>query len=197
METFAPKTASWLRRLVARSPLVRASDRIEAAAVLVVLVASVLVIPFVGAVGTAFYDGRVHAFAAERLTRHEVEATATRGSSVTRLPPYQSAFLTPLEWQFAGRAHTDIVSTPHPMKVGDQATIWVDTAGEPTGPPPSADEAATDAVMAAFGLWVAVVGFGVAAWALLRRRLDRTRYADWDRELDDLADNGGRTNRNA
>jgi hypothetical protein len=41
------------------------------------------------------------------------------------------------------------------------------------------------------------VGFGVAVWGLLRRRLDRTRYADWDRELDDLADNGGRSNRNA
>lgn len=196
METFALKTGSWLQRLVARSPLVRASDRIEAAAVLMVLVAAVLVTPFAGAVGTAVYDGRVHAFAAERLTRHEVEANATRDSSVTRLP-YQSSFLTPLEWHFAGHAHAGIVRTPHPMKVGDQTLIWVEPAGDNTEPPPAADEAATEAVVAGFGLWVAVVGFGVAAWALLRRRLDRTRYADWDRELDDLADNGGRTNRNA
>ena len=132
MQTFALTTGSWLRRLAARSPLVRASDRIEGAAILVVLVAAVLVIPILGAVGTAVYDSRVHTFAAERLTRDEVEATATRDSSVTRLP-YQSSFLTPLEWQFDGHAHTDIVSTPHPMKVGDQPSIWVDAAGESNG----------------------------------------------------------------
>ena len=196
MQTFALTTGSWLRRLVARSPLVRASDRIEAAAMLIVLVAAVLVIPFVGALGTAIYDSRIHTIAAERPTRHEVEATATRDSSVTRVP-YQSSFLTPLEWEFSGHAHTDTVSTRHPMKVGDQTSIWVDTAGERTEPPRSSEDAATDAVAAAFGLWVAVVGLGVAAWALLRLRLDRMRYAAWDRELDDLADNGGRSNRNA
>jgi hypothetical protein len=46
-------------------------------------------------------------------------------------------------------------------------------------------------------LWFAAVGVATAAWTVLRIRLDRLRYADWDRELDDLADNGGRTNRNA
>ena len=39
-------------------------------------------------------------------------------------------------------------------------------------------------------------------WTILRIRpiacaMPTLRYADWDRELDDLADNGGRTNHNA
>ena len=57
-------------------------------------------------------------------------------------------------------------------------------------------DAATEAAVTAFGLWFAAVGVATAAWTVLRIRLDRMRYADWDRELDDLADSGGRTNLN-
>ena len=115
---------------------------------------------------------------------------------MTRLPN-ESSVLTPLQWQFAGHPHTDIVSTPNDMQVGEKTSIWVDAAGDPVERPPSHLDAAIDAVMAAFWMWVAVAGGGAAGWALLRSRLNRMRYAAWDRELDDLADNGGRTNRNA
>ena len=52
------------------------------------------------------------------------------------------------------------------------------------------------AIVAALALWAAVVGSATAVWAGLRHRLIRLRYADWDRELDDLAGNG-RANNNA
>ena len=196
MQTVTLNMGSWLRRLLVRNPLVRASDRIEAAAILSRSLRRCWSCPFAGALGTAVYDNRVHAFTSERLAVHEVEATATHDSSVTRLP-YQSSVLTPLQWQFAGHTHTDIVSTPKDMEVGEKTSIWVDAAGDRMERPPSDLDAAIDAVMAAFGIWVAVAGGGAAGWALLRYRLNRMRYAAWDRELDDLADNGGRTNRNA
>ena len=196
MQTVTLNMGSWLRRLVVRNSLVRASDRIEATAIFVGLASAVLVVPFAGALGTAIYDNRVHAFTAERLAVHEVEATATQDSSVTRLP-YQSSVLTPLQWQFAGHTHTNIVSTRGDMEVGERTSIWVDAAGDRVERLPSDLDAALEAVMAAFGIWVAVAGGGAAGWALLRSRLNRMRYAAWDRELDDLADNGGRTNRNA
>ena len=196
MQTVTLKMGSWLRRLVVRNPLVRASDRIEATAIFVGIASAVLVVPFAGALGTAVYDNRVHVFTAERLAVHEVEATATHDSSVTRLP-YQSLVLTPLLWQFAGHTHTDIVTTPQDMEVGEKRSIWVDAAGDRVERPPSDLDAAFAAVMAAVGIWVAVAGGGAAGYALLRFRLNRMRYAAWDRELDDLADNGGRTNRNA
>ena len=69
MQTVTLNMGSWLRRLVVRNPLVRASDRIEAAAIFVGLASAVLVVPFAGALGTAIYDNRVHAFTAERLSR--------------------------------------------------------------------------------------------------------------------------------
>jgi hypothetical protein len=196
MQTVTLKMGSWLRRLVVRNPLVRVSDRIEAAAIFVGLASAVLVVPFAGALGTAIYDNRAHVFTAEQLAVYEVEATATQDSSVTRLP-YQSLVLTPLQWQFAGHTHTDIVSTRGDMEVGERTSIWVDAAGDRVERPPSDLDAAIEAVMAAFGIWVAVAGGGAAGYALLRFRLNRMRYAAWDRELDDLADNGGRTNRNA
>ena len=37
----------------------------------------------------------------------------------------------------------------------------------------------------------------VVGWAIVRMRLDRGRYAEWDRDLRGLADNDGRTNNNA
>ena len=123
MQTFTLTMGSWLRRLLVRNPLVRASDRIEAAAMCIALASAVLVIPVAGAFGTAIYDNRVHAFASDRLARHEVEATATHDSSVTRLPN-ESSVLTPLQWQFAGHPHTDIVSTPNDMQVGAKTSIW-------------------------------------------------------------------------
>lgn len=46
-------------------------------------------------------------------------------------------------------------------------------------------------------VWSLAVGLAVTGWAVLRMRLDRGRYADWDSELGGLADNGGRTNSNA
>ena len=75
-------------------------------------------------------------------------------------------------------------------------TIWIDTEGNRTKEPLSDQNAATEAVVTAFGLWFATVGLAAAAWTILRIRLNRLRYAGWDRELDDLADNGGRTNHN-
>ena len=106
MQTVTLTMGSWLRRLVVRNPLVRASDRIEATAIFVGIASAVVVVPFAGALGTAVYDNRAHVFTAERLAVYEVEATATHDSSVTRLP-YQSLVLTPLLWQFAGHTHTD------------------------------------------------------------------------------------------
>ena len=196
MQTYTLTMGSWLRRLGARNPLVRVSDRVEATAIFVALIAAVLVMPVAGAVGTATYDGRVHAFAAERSSVHEVEATAMRDTSVTRLP-YESSFLTPLQWQFAGQTHTDMFSTQRYMRVGERTSIFVDAAGDRTEPPRTHKDAAVDAVMVALGLWAAVAGAGAGAWALLRLRLNRVRYAAWDRGLRDLADNGGRRNRNA
>ena len=196
MQTFTLSFGSWLRRLNVRNPLVRTSDRIEAAAVLLIAVLALLAAPVAGAAGTAVYDNLTHRFAADRLSRHEVAATVTHDSSLAP-QAYEKPFLTPIQWQFAGHVHTDEVRTPDRIKAGERQKIWIDAAGSRTVKPLTDQNAATEAAVTAFGLWFAAVGVATAAWTVLRIRLDRMRYADWDRELDDLADSGGQTNRNA
>lgn len=195
MQTFTLGFGLWLRRLTARNPLIRASDRIEAAAVILIFALACLAAPVAGAAGTAVYDDLNHALAGERSDRHAVEATVTHDSKLSA-EAYEKPFLTAIQWHYDGTIHTDEVRTNN-MKTGEHMSIWVNNAGVRASAPLTAQDAAAQAVAAALIVWSAVVGAAVAVWALLRARLIRSRYSDWDRELDDLADNGGRTNNNA
>lgn len=194
MQSFGLTFGSWMRRLDRRNPLVRASDRIEVAAALLFIMVALLAAPVSGSVGTLFYDYLTDRSAADRLTRQEVPAKATEDSYV--LPqPYETPFLTPIQWEFGATVHTDEVRTSR-MKAGEQVNVWIDSEGNRTAKPLTDRDAATEAVISAFGLWFATVGVAAAAWTVLRLRLNRRRYADWERELDELADNGGRKNHN-
>ena len=112
MQTFTLSFGSWLRRLNMRNPLVRTSDRIEA----------------------AVYDNLTNRFAADRLSRHEVAATVTHDSSLAP-QAYEKPFLTPIQWEFAGHVRTDEVRTPDRIKAGEQQRIWIDAAGSRTVKP--------------------------------------------------------------
>ncbi len=196
MEIFSLGLGGWLRRLSRRNPLVRTSDRIEATAALIVFIVALLAIPVVGTVGTAIYDGLAHRFAADRFSRQEVVATVSDDSSLKPMP-YEKPFVTTIKWQFAGHPFTDEVRTSDRVKAGERQTIWIDTEGNRTMKPLANQDAATEAVASAFGLWFTTVGVAAAALTVLRIRLNRRRSVDWDRELQDLADNGGRTDHNA
>ncbi|BBX18497.1 hypothetical protein CRI77_08420 [Mycolicibacterium duvalii] len=192
MQTFTFGVGVWMRRLVARNPLVRATDRVEAMVVVAVAALSILAIPVAGSVGTAEYDRLVHTFADQQLTRQSVDATAVQDSREAP-QPYQRRYVTEIRWNFAGVTHTDEVRTNR-MSAGDRLPIWVDETGAHAGPAPTAEDAVAGAVSAAMGFWTMVAGAGLAVWAAVRLWLVRARFSAWDRELDDLADNGGRAN---
>ncbi|MGP4056064.1 Rv1733c family protein [Mycobacterium sp. 4D054] len=192
MQTFTLGLGVWLRRLLSRSPLVRPTDRVEATAVMLIAVASVLTVPVAGAVGTAEYDRLAHAFAAQRLSYRAVEATVVQDSRAAP-QPYEKPYLTEVGWNFAGVAHTAGIRT-YRMSAGEQLTISVRESGELVEKVQTDEDAAAQAVIVALGVWSAVTGLGAATWLLLRLRLDHLRFAAWDRDLDDLADNGGRRN---
>lgn len=194
METFTLNAGTWIRRLVTRGPLVRTSDRIEAAVTFLVLALVVLAIPVAGAMGTTAYDTRAHEYAAQRLSSHHVDAITTDGSAPSKMRP-QDAFVTPVQWQFAGKHHIDTIVTPVRLKPGDQKSIWVDAAGNRTVAPLTDHDAAIDAASIAIASWLVVAAVGTAVLVVVRSRVNRRRYAGWDRELEDLADNG-RTNHN-
>ncbi|CAN3127405.1 hypothetical protein ACNUDN_05815 [Mycobacterium sp. smrl_JER01] len=190
MQTFTFGLGVWARRLLARSPLVRATDRVEAVTLVLVVALSMLTVPIAGALGTAEYDRLVQVFASERLARHEVAATAVTDSR--EVPePYGKAYVTEISWDFAGGTHTAEIRTTQ-RSAGDQVAIWVDDAGNRTIRVPSDSDAAAQAVVIALTLWSVVSGLGVAVWLVVRMRLDRLRFQAWDRDLGDLADREGR-----
>jgi hypothetical protein len=184
--------AGWLRRLTVCNPLVRRSDRIEAIAILAVWIAVVACTPFAAALGTVVHDAQSHAYAAQRSDRHRISAVATRGSTVD-ISRYAASYVTPIEWRYGGRNHSGVVGTSKTMRTGEQQSVWVTSAGEMTTPPPSSTDAAVEAILAALGAWLVVIGLGAGGLTVLRHRLNHIRYACWDREFDDLADDGGRT----
>ncbi|WP_018601970.1 hypothetical protein [Mycobacterium sp. 155] len=193
METFTLSAGTWIRRLVTRSALIRASDRIEAAAALLISIFVVLAVPVAGAMGTTTYDSRTHEYAAQRLTDHHADAIATDHSSPDK-KRHQDVFVTPVQWRWAGQRHVDTIQTTTKMKPGDREPIWVDAAGNRTVAPPTDHDAAVDAATLAISSWLIVAGTGAAVLAVVHNRVERRRYAEWDRELEDLAENG-RTNR--
>lgn len=192
MQTFTLGFGVWLHRLVSRSPLVRSTDRVEATASALIVCVGVLAVPVAGAVGTAEYDRLANYFAAERLNYREVDATAV-GDSEVMPEPYDASYRTEVGWTVDGVARTAEIETSR-MGEGDRLTIWVDSSGNLPRKVHTEEDAAAQAVATALGVWFAVVGLGAAAWLLLRLRLDRARSATWDRDLRDLADDGGRSN---
>ncbi len=153
---------------------------------------ALLAAPVAGALGTATYDNLTDRFAADRLNRQEVTATAT-DDSILAPRAYEEPFLTPIRWQFAGNDYTEEVRT-YRMKAGEQLTIWIDTEGNRTKKPLTDENAATEAVVTAFGLWFATVGVAAAAWTMsadpaqsiaLRRLGPRTRRPRRQRRPDE------------
>lgn len=184
----------WVQCLVARNRLVRTSDRAEAAGILLIIAFALMVAPFAGAVGTATHDSLTHQSAIDRGERQVVPATVTADSTFAA-PTSRDQFITPVRWQFANTERTDLVRSDY-MKAGQRMDIWVDRKGGHTAPPLTEEAAAAEAIATGFGLWFAAVGVFATAWIVLRMRLNRLRYAAWDRALRDLVDNDGRTNRN-
>lgn len=186
---------NWLRYLGTKNPLVRGSDRLEAMTWLMLITVVLLAMPIAGAVGTATHDSLTRQYAADRASRQEIVATAT-GDSIVSPDPYAEPFVTPIRWTYAGKERTAEMRSSR-MSAGDTVTIWVDASGGLTTRPPTERNAATAAVLAGFGLWFTIVGIAATVGTMVHLRLDRSRQAAWDRELDDLAGNGGRTNHGA
>src|SRR5215470_16056856 len=118
MQTFTLSLGSLLRRLSARNPLVRMSDRLEATTLIIVIAVALFAAPVAGAVGTGTYDSVKHAFAVDRMNSREVSATVTAESTLAPRA-YEDPFLTPIQWQFEGAVHSGQVRTNY-MKAGDR-----------------------------------------------------------------------------
>ncbi|MEU6403406.1 hypothetical protein [Streptomyces sp. NPDC046985] len=81
-----------------------------------------------------------------------------------------------------GSAHTDRTRVPADARPGSHITVWTDGHGTLTPAPASAADTAFQSVLG--GLWAgaAAAGLVLGGAKLVRSRLDRRRFAQWDEE---------------
>ncbi|WP_443677581.1 Rv1733c family protein [Mycobacterium cookii] len=183
-----------IARLLSSSPLVRTSDRIEAAAVALAALLVVIAAPCAAGIGMIVHDNETQALLAQGQSRHVVTAK-TVDDSRPAVSPIPSAFTVHVRWQFSGIDHADAILTDGALKVGEPLQIWVDNNGNRVDWPTPMAAVDIDAVTVAVAAWViaaAVVALAVTATGV---HVSRMRDAQWERDIRLLVgDDSGRTN---
>lgn len=194
MTTFTLRLPRWpvLVRLCGRNPLVRATDRLEALALILAMVVSLVSVPIALAVGTAVHDVRSDLYAQQANSRSAVAATITEVPTASDTP---QTIIVPVRWSVDGAEHRATVAAPSTAKVGDRVDIWVDDTGEPVAEPATTAHAAVEAASVAVGILAGMAGTAVLLFLSVRAVCNRIRYAQWQRGLDSLVGHGGSSQR--
>jgi hypothetical protein len=186
--TMFARRLRWVLRALGRNPLVRASDRLEALAVLGVLVLALLAAPFAAHVGDLTFDASMRTVNEQSRDRHAVQAVVVRGS--TGMPAdFESSAMVSAQWREGSRLRTEEVISPASVEAGAPLTIWLDDEGKVVAAPLTAFDAKVNSVGLAWTVWVTAVASGTLGAFLLRRILDRSRARAWEQELQLMAHN--------
>jgi hypothetical protein len=196
MESFFIRPMTWpVLRIFSRNPLVRTSDRIESAVAALAVLLVVIAAASAGFIGSMIHDVEAQNDLEQARTRQALVARAIDDSKPAASPG-TTASTAHVRWRINGVDHADVFAWEYAVKAGDPLQIWVDDSGSRVDAPTPVARAEMDA------LTVAVVGWLIAALAAtqmvatVRAHVNRTRDAQWEREMRSLVeDDGGRTNR--
>ncbi|ANW65034.1 hypothetical protein BCA37_16835 [Mycobacterium sp. djl-10] len=179
----------WLLRALGGNPLVRGSDRVEAAITAVLAVLVILALPVAAAVGVAVHESQTTYLTEALATRHQIAAEAS-GDSTPATEPGGTTYLTSVRWVVGNQVYDDVVSSRDSHRRGDPVTIWVDETGSRVPAPPTSTDIALASGIAGAAVWGAAALACAAVLALARSRLDRNRYVAWERGFRRMTDGG-------
>ena len=174
---------------VGRDPLIRTSDRIEALALVLAVVISLLAVPIAAAVGTEIHDSRRHIYAEQIHTHHTVTATITADNAAQQDWPINTVTVT-ARWSVNGAEHTDEAKAASTAKTGDPIEIWVDNNGTQVPVPTPTAFAAVEAVTAALIIWICVAAAAATLFYVTRAVCNRIHLSGWQHDLDRLVGHG-------
>lgn len=194
METFTIGLGCWGTRLLGRNPLVRIIDRIESAILVVLATVCVLALPVAASMGTFVHDARARAYSEEAQSRHQVTAVAIEDGH-GGISGRKEAFTARATWRFDGRDHDGVLQWPTRPKVGAQQDTWVNSEGASVRAPRPQARAVEEAVLVGLSAWVAMVTAAAVLLYVVHHKFDRVRYAEWDRELRLIREQGKWGNR--
>jgi hypothetical protein len=193
METFVLDPRQWrIARVFSTNPLVRRTDRIEALAVVLAVMISLLALPVAAVAATTVYQAQHRMYAEQARARHPVTVTTIEIPKATDGAAARAARATGSAAVPAGGGFVPMGGTARTV---DPGQIWVDDHGNRVSPPTPLSRAQFDAVSVAVS--IAAGSIVVTTWlvAATRRRLDRVRDTQWNRELGHIFDGeDGRAN---
>jgi hypothetical protein len=195
MESFVIRPTTWpVLRLFSRNPLMRTSDRVEAAvtalAVLLVLVATACA----GVFGTMIHDTEAQNYLEQARSRHVLVARAV-DDSTPAASAGTIASTVHARWRVNGIDHADVIPSQYAVKAGEPLQVWVDADGNLVDQPTPVARADKDAWTAALVGWLIVAVAAGQLVAVVRDHVKRMRDAQWEREIRSLIEgDGGRTN---
>ncbi len=177
-----------LRRLVRMwrpdgNPLRRTADRVEAAAVVVLIAAFLCGAPL--AALTAGHAAATSGFRAEQAQAgwHRVAAVLLPNAPASVPPMYQAALQprAPARWTAPdGAQRTGRVYAPVGAAAGSTVAVWINASGRPAPPPLGRSDVVEGIVLAALLAAGAVAAVLAALGYVVRWALDRRRLAAWD-----------------
>src|SRR5690349_12090091 len=178
----------WVLRGLARNPLARVTDRVEAIAILVVLATALLVVPIAAQSGSDVYEAQMRAITEQTRSQHQVDAEVIRGT-VQGAQRYSTGLPVLVQWREGSQTRTGRTTFPTPTATGQRVVIWLDKQGTIVDAPEREADAELSAFVRSAGVWLGSVALSVLIAYLVRRMLDRVRAKAWERELQLLAHN--------
>jgi len=176
---------------LSRNGLPRPSDRVESIVVLTAAVFAVVAIPFAATVGASVRDFQISQAAAVAASIRPASATVTGEPELSTAHLFHAEWSVPVRWDVDGAPRDAVIASHVKPEVGEPMSIWIDRNGRPAPAPAPTASATANGISVAVMLWLAALGADVGAVQLLRWRLDARRSAQWERELQALADDGG------
>jgi hypothetical protein len=175
-------------RGLARNPLARMSDRVEAIAILAVVLTALLIVPTAAQSGADVYATQMRAITEQTRSLHPVNAEVIRGT-VQGAQRSSTALPVSVQWREGSQTRTGRTTFPTPTTTGQRVVIWLDPQGKVIDAPRRKADAQLSAFMRSAGVWLGAVALSVLIAYLVRRLLDRMRANAWERELQLLAHN--------
>lgn len=182
-------TASLLRRTihVGHDPMVRRSDRIEGFMSFGLIVLAILLVPFAIWAGGATAASQNALIAEQARSTHSIAAVTT-GDSVTSsvatadyIPANTET--SPAQWNWNGQVHREDIIVDETTPAGTSVDIYVNDNGDKTIAPITQSAADVAAVVTGIFTWFSIMSLLTIGFMLIRVWLDRSRDAQWDRDL--------------
>ncbi|MBB2915022.1 hypothetical protein FHS43_006337 [Streptosporangium becharense] len=163
------------------NPLRRRSDRVEALVLWGVLALLVTGVAAAAVLGVNTYRDGV---AAERSGRWVTVTLLADAPEMTWTSPGGRAAVVRVRVRWTderGATVTALAPVLQGSRTGGTARVWLDPSGRPVLGPPARLDTVAKAILAAVGLTAVAAGTGGLLYSLARARLDRRRYARWER----------------